>query len=189
MSNTSLDTLIAAWRDGDENARNEVFERFYAELSQLASRYLHREQRGMSMSTGDLVHEAVSRMLVSKQTAPEDVSHLLALSATVMRQVMVDRARMRNRHKRRGIRVTFSDNDAAEHQDSIDIIALDQALQALRETDGKYGDVFEMRYFAGMTYQEIADVIGSSRQTVERIWKAAATWVYESMNENHQTDE
>ena len=182
MTNASKDAdeLLEAWRSGDDQARDALFELFYQELASLASYLLRGEQQQISLLTGDLVNEAMMRLLRSSELDVVDRSHLLALSARAMRRVLVDAARRRNRHKRRGLHVSLSvDQTPAEEDQALehDLLALERALERLARIDTSRAEVVEMRYFGGLTIEQVAAVMKVSPATVKRIWMAARLWL------------
>ncbi|MDJ0712117.1 MAG: ECF-type sigma factor [Woeseiaceae bacterium] len=184
MTDAVIEELLAAWRSGDEQARNELISRFHRELTQLAEKVLRRERRGrqLSIATGDLVNETVARLLRTNNIAAADRSHLMALSATVMRQFLVDRARAKKSAKRKGLKVTFNEASIVDPTDEAGMLELNDALEALRQVDARRADMFEYHYFVGMTHEEIATVVGLSRSTVRRHCIAAAEYLRERLD-------
>ena len=180
----SIKELLAAWRAGDDDARNELISRFYRELTELAEKVLRRERRGrhLSITTGDLVNETVARLLKSDSINAVDRAHLMALSATVMRQFLVDRARAKNSAKRKGLKVTFNEAAVIDPTDEAGMIELNDALELLRSIDPVRADLFEYHYFVGMTHEEIAAVVGMSRSTVRRHCIAAAEYLRDRLD-------
>lgn len=174
-------TLIRRWRDGDDGARDRLFEILYSEFATIASALLRRETNQVSLVTGDLVNEAVVRIFNASNVEIADRAHLLALSARVMRRVLLDAARRRNRQKRRSVHVTFSEEHGGDASVSADYEALERALVRLTAIDADRAEIVEMRYFAGLTIDEIAHVKGVSASTVKRSWEAARLWLKEAM--------
>lgn len=174
--------LLSAWRGGDEAARDVLFDRIYDELATIASILLRREDPNISIFTGDLVNEAIIRLLRTSEIDVVDRNHLLALSAHVMRHVLLDAARSRNRHKRNGAIVTLT--QSKEHFDGAghEMLALDRALLRLNVIDPERAAIVEMRYFAGLTIEEIASVQNVSAATVKRRWDAARLWLREAID-------
>tara|TARA_R110002072_G_scaffold95652_7_gene210830 strand:+ start:244 stop:786 length:543 start_codon:yes stop_codon:yes gene_type:complete len=171
--------LLAAWRNNDLNARDKLFSLLYKDLANIASRLLKREQAHISIFTGDLVSEAVVRLLQAANLDVVDRTHLLALSARVMRHVLLDRGRHNKRFKRKGmeLNIPYSNHD----QDGINfnLITLEHALIRLHAIDPERADIVEMRYFGGMTVEEIATVQKISPATVKRSWTATRKWLQE----------
>ena len=173
--------LLKAWRNGDEAARERLFHLLYDELLERASLLLKHEIRRASLSTGDLVNEALVRLLQSDSVNVIDRNHMLALSAQVMRHVLLDAARRRNRQKRKGINVTLTLAGGAPDSDSVELLALERALVRLKAVDPVNAEIVEMRYFGGMSVEEIATVRNSSPATVKRKWQAARLWLREAI--------
>lgn len=173
--------LLEACRQGDEGARSRLLELLYDELMSIASLLLKREERNISLLTGDLVNEAIVRLLQTATLNVKDKNHLLALSARVMRHVLVDAAKSKERDKRKGINVTLTQSNIDPGAADIDVLLLERALMRLSAIDPARAEIVEMRYFAGMTVDEIADVKDVSPATVRRMWRAARLWLKNAM--------
>ena len=173
--------LLKAWRSGDEAARDRLFHMLYEALLERASFLLKREFRRASLSTGDLANEAVLRLLQSDNVNVVDKSHMLALSAQVMRHVLLDAARRRNRQKRKGVNVTLTLSGDVLDGEGVDLLALERALVRLKAVDPVRAGIVEMRYFGGMSVEEIATVRNASPATVKRQWQAARLWLREAI--------
>lgn len=171
-------TLLRAWRDGDQAARDALFTLFYPELRQAAAAMVRREP-GLSMSTGDLIHEAVARLIALKRIEWQDRAHFMALSATMMRRALVDHARSRKRLKREHEKVELTTRIADEPD--IELEELNAALNRLVTIDPERAEIVEMRYFGGMEIADIAQVLGISESTVKRRWNGARVWLLEAM--------
>lgn len=175
------EALLQAWRKGDDLARDHLFRLLHGEISTIASLLLRREREQISLFTGDLVNEAIVRLFQSATISVTDKNHLLALSARVMRHVLLDAAREKARQKKKGIHVTLTQpNDGSDKLD-LDLLALERALVRLGAIDPTLGDIVELRYFGGLTVEEIADVHGMSPATVKRRWAAARLWLKEAI--------
>lgn len=174
--------LLARSREGDEAARARLDETVYAELLLIASRLLRREARPVSLLTSDLVNEAAMRLLQSPHTLPAERAHFLALSARVMRNILVDAARRRAADKRRKITVTLHPDLQDEQHNQAELIALETALIRLKAIDPERAEIVVLRYYGGMTTEEIALVLGVSDSTVKRAWRAACAWLKEAMS-------
>lgn len=173
--------LLEACRQGDDGARSQLLELLYEELMSIASLLLKREERNVSLLTGDLVNEAIVRLLQSAALNVNDKNHLLALSARVMRHVLVDAAKSKGRDKRKGVNVTLTQSNIDPGAADIDVLLLERALMRLNAIDPVLAEVVEMRYFGGMTVDEIADVKGVSPATIRRAWNAAKLWLRNAM--------
>ena len=170
--------LLRAWRGGDGDARDRLFEIFYPSLQQAASALL-RNERQVSLSSGDLVHEAVLRLIHLNQIQWADSAHFMALASTFMRRVLVDHVRAKSAGKRGHRKVTLT--TGLEPQQPLDLQRLDETLVRLAAIDPEKAEIVEMRYFGGMTFADVAQVTGVSERTVKRRWLAARVWLIEAM--------
>lgn len=175
--------LLAAARAGDTDAVDRLVPRLYSELRGLARRQLARERAGHTLQATALVHEAYMKLVGPGQPDWQDRAHFLAVAARAMRQVLVDHARRRDAAKRGGDwqRTSLGHNQPAEDARFDELVALDRALDALDEVDPRARQVVEFRYFAGMTGEEIGEVLGLSSRTVERDWVRARAWLYKEL--------
>lgn len=174
-----FEDLSGAWASGDEAARNRLIELVHRELQTIAAHVLRRERGAISLITGDLVNEAVVKVLQSREVKVADRAHLLALSARVMRHVLIDAARRKSAGKRAGREVTLSTSAGGDVD--IDMMALEGALARLSAIDPKRARIVEMRYFGGMTVEEIGVVLDISPATVKRSWAVARAWLKEAI--------
>jgi RNA polymerase sigma factor (TIGR02999 family) len=170
--------LLASWRAGDLSARDRLFALFYPELKRAAAAMVRREP-GLSMSTGDLIHEAVARLMALNRIAWQDRAHFMALAARMMRRALLDHVRSRKRLKREHQKVELTTRIAGEPD--IEIEELNEALDRLAAIDRQRADIVEMRYFGGMEIADIAQVLGTSESTVKRRWAAARLWLLEAL--------
>jgi RNA polymerase sigma factor (TIGR02999 family) len=159
----------------------------YDELRRLAARYISRERPGQTLQATALVNEAYIRLAAERPREFANRTHFLAIAALSMRQILVQRARRRAAKKRGGApqRVTLNDNHlspANSPGEHIDILALDEALERLAAMDPKLARIVELRYFAGLTVEETADVVGSSPATVKRHWETARAWLKRALD-------
>ena len=177
--------LLAAWRAGDLAARDRLFTLLYSELRQVSAALL-RSERNSSLSTGDLVNEAVMRLVQLDQIEWTDKTHFLALSARAMRRILIDNARKKNADKRYHHKVTLVTRVSGVNGDRIDFDILEKALIRLAAIDKEKADIVELRYFGGMSHQEIAEVTGTSESTVKRGWRAARAWLLDAIAEDHR---
>jgi RNA polymerase sigma factor (TIGR02999 family) len=176
--------LIAALRRGDPHAQARLVDVVYPELRRLARRCLQRERAGHTLQTTELVHEAWLRLFASSGVTVADRAHLFALMATQMRRVLVDYARRRNAAKGpgAGIRVALDQAGGLAARVDEDVLAIDQALDALQDVDARACRIVELRFFAGLREDEIADVLGISVATLKRDWTFARAWLYDWLN-------
>lgn len=175
--------LLMAWRLGDTSARDDLFNLLYGELRQVSAALL-RSESNSSLSTGDLVNEATLRLIRLEQIDWVDKSHFLALSARAMRRVLIDHARKKRSGKRHHHKVTLVTRlEGVEHR--LDIEVLEKALIRLAVIDAEKANIVELRYFGGMSLQEIAEVAETSESTVKRQWRVARAWLLDAMKEGH----
>ncbi|MEM9570739.1 MAG: ECF-type sigma factor [Pseudomonadota bacterium] len=179
QSNT-VDMLLVDWRGGDDGARDQLFEILYSELRQISAALL-RGERNSSLSTGDLVNEAVLRIVHMSSVDWADKSHFLALAARAMRRVLVDHARAKSAGKRQHQKVTLITKFEGANVDRVELDLLDKALIRLKVIDEEKADIVELRYFGGMSLEEIATVKSTSQSTIKRNWRAARLWLLNSL--------
>lgn len=170
--------LLHEARDGDAAARERLFEKVYGELKRLAARQLDGQRADASWQPTALVNEAFVRMVEPARLDLEDRSHFFAVAVTVMRRVLVDHHRRRTAAKRGGggARVTLHDA-AADESRTVDVLALDEALTDLAAMDERKARVVELRFFGGLSVDEVAAVLQVSRRTVESDWFFARAWL------------
>ena len=170
--------LLLAWRAGDEQAFDALMPIVYAELHRLAHRYLRGWSPGHGLQTTALVHEAYLRLLGSRQVGWQNRAHFFALAARLMRRVLVDAVRAQQSQKRGGRAPHLPLEDSAPAPLARrDLVALDDALNALAEIDPAKARIVELRYFGGLTGEEAAEVMGLSRVALEREWRVARLWL------------
>ncbi|MEM1149195.1 MAG: ECF-type sigma factor [Pseudomonadota bacterium] len=174
--------LLKQWRGGDLTARDQLFEVLYEELRQISAALL-RAESATSLSTGDLVNEAVIRLIRLDRIEWSDKTHFLAIAARAMRRALVDQARSKAANKRQHHKVTLLTQTDDQRLDRIDLDALDKALIRLAVIDEQKVAIIEMRYFGGLTIEEIAESTSLSEATVKRQWRVARAWLYSALNE------
>ena len=174
-----MTVLLAAWRAGNEKARDEVVVIVYQELRNLAHHYLSQERPDHTLQTTALVHELYLKLCSSGPVDWQDRAHFFAVAARQLRHILIDYAKTASRKKRGGrqIRVTLSDLPDATTPQEEDVISLNDALKRLEKLAARPAQVVELRFFAGMTEKEIAEVIGASVATVKRDWDFARSWL------------
>lgn len=177
--------LLAAWSSGDRSAFDKLLPLVHAELRRIAQRQMRQERPGHTLQATALVNEAYLRLAGDQGLEWRDRAHFFAVCAQVMRHILIDYARSRGREKRGGGAVQVSLNDALIVADdhTADILALDEALSALERMDPQKARVVELRYFAGLTVEETAEVLDSSPRTVRREWRRSKAWLYRMMRE------
>jgi RNA polymerase sigma factor (TIGR02999 family) len=171
--------LLRAWSDGDLQARDQLLPLVYLELRRRAASYLSRERPDHTLQPTALVHETYLRIARQDRIAWQNRAQFFGVAAQMMRRILVDHARERHAAKRPGgaLRVSLSDRIAAPEPD-YEILLLDEALHELTLLDPRQGQIVEMRYFAGMSEREVAEVLAISRSTVTREWQTARAWLY-----------
>ena len=171
--------LLLAWGQGDRAALDELVPHVHRELRRLARHFLAGERPGHSLPPTALVNEAYLRLVDQRAMKWESRTQFFAISARVMRRILVDHARAKNYQKRGGgaKKVTLVDDLAVGIERGADLVALDDALQALSRLDPRRGQVVELRFFGGLTVEETAGVLGVSPETVMRDWKLAKVWL------------
>ncbi|MDN3647218.1 ECF-type sigma factor [Pontixanthobacter aestiaquae] len=170
---------MAEWQSGNAGAGDSVIRDIHRELEAIAVAKLSQESRS-SLSTGDLINEAMIRLSRLKRMEFDSRAHILALASRIMRQILVDQARRRNADKRYHTQVTLQTN-IAEWQMPIELLALDLHLGELREIDSQRADIVEMRFFGGMSLTDISTVLDISVATVKRRWQASRIWLHDRL--------
>ncbi len=189
QSQHEVTQLLHAWRAGEETALGRLIPLVHAELLRLAHHFMVHERPGHSLQTGALVNEAYLRLIDANQVDWHDRAHFLAISANLMRQVLMQHARRRSARKRGGsgaVRVDLDEAVIPSSERDTDLIALDEALHALERADPREARVVELRYFGGMGEGEIAEVLGVSERTVRRDWEHARAWLLHEMKRGAQ---
>jgi RNA polymerase sigma factor (TIGR02999 family) len=179
--------LLLSWGQGDTAALDRLVPLLYDDLRRVARRHLRRERPGHSLQPTALVHEVFLRLVDVDRMTLKSRTHFFALSARLMRQILVDHARRQRAGKRGGDAMVISLNEAAgaaapASTPSVDIIALDEALDALSSFDVQQCRVVELRFFAGLNIPEAADALGVSTATVEREWAMAKAWLHQRLS-------
>lgn len=171
--------LLLAWNAGDEEALRQLMPLVHDELHRLAHRHMARERVNHPLQTTALVNEAFLRLVDSSRVKWQSRAHFFAVSAQLMRRILVDFARARHKIKRGGdaIHLSFDEALTASHEPRRALVALDDALAALAAIDARKSRVVELRFFGGMTVEETAEVLGVSPMTVTRDWSLAKTWL------------
>jgi RNA polymerase sigma factor (TIGR02999 family) len=176
--------LLVAWGKGEEGAMDRLMPLVYQELRRTAHRQLRGERPGQGPQTTSLVHEAYMRLLDSSRVRWQNRSHFYAVSAQLMRRILVDFARARRAQKRGGdaVRVPIDEALDAVPERSADVVALDDALEALAQFDPRKVQVVELRFFGGLSVQETAEVLSVSPDTIMRDWKLAKAWLLRELS-------
>ena len=177
--------LLAEWSDGNQSALDELYPLVYNELHRLARRYMSRERKGHTLQTTALINEAYVRLVDQKNVHWANRSHFFAISAQIMRRILIDHARRHAYAKRGGgaQQVSLEEVAAVTPDPGKELVRLDEALKSLAEMDPRRSQVVEMRYFGGLNNEEIAGVLKISANTVTRDWNMARAWLYQQLSE------
>ena len=175
--------LLAEWSDGNQAALDELYPLVYEELHRLARRYMSRERKGHTLQTTALINEAYVRLVDQRNVRWANRSHFFAISAQIMRRILIDHARRHAYAKRGGGAKQVSLEEAAivAPDQASELVRLDEALKSLAKLDERRCHVVEMRYFGGLSNEEIAGVLKVSENTVTRDWNLARAWLYQQL--------
>jgi RNA polymerase sigma factor (TIGR02999 family) len=175
--------LLLAWNAGEETALKKLIPLVYAELRRVAHRYMRREHLGHSLQTTALVNEAYLRLIDARNVPWQNRAHFFAISAQLMRRILVHWPRSRNVVKRGGgvQKVSFDEGLVVSNEQGQDVVALDDALTALAAMDARKSQVVELRCFGGLSVEETAEVLKVSPDTVLRDWRLAKAWLAREM--------
>ncbi|PYU97944.1 MAG: RNA polymerase subunit sigma-70 [Acidobacteria bacterium] len=175
--------LLLSWNHGERAALDKLVPLVYSELRRIAHRYLNRERRGHTLQSAELVNEAYLRLIDASQVRWQDRAHFFAISAQLMRRILVDFARSRRYLKRWGgmQRTSFDEAMVVSPARSGDLVALDDVLETLAAKDGRKSRVVELRFFGGLSVEETAEVLKVSPDTVHRDWRFAKAWLAREM--------
>jgi RNA polymerase sigma factor (TIGR02999 family) len=182
--------LLVAWGDGDESALEQLAPLVHQELHRLAHHYMRNEPAGHVLQTSALVNEAYIRLIDWKNVKWQNRAHFFAVSAQMMRRILVDFARTKQYIKRGGGAVQVSLSEAAslaEYKES-DLVALDEALNVLAEIDRRKSVVVELRFFGGLEVKEVAEILKVSEETVMRDWRFAKAWLLRELGQEGESD-
>ena len=179
QSTQEITQLLLAWSDGDQEALPRLTPLVYAELRRLARRYMGRESPGHTLQTTALVHEAWLKLIDQRRVRWQNRAHFFGIAAQIMRRILMNYARDRQRMKRGGgaIQVSFSETDVVSVTKVSELLALDEALDRLAAIDERKAKVVEFRYFGGLSVEETAEVLDVSSITVTRDWNMAKAWL------------
>ena len=181
--------LLVRWRAGDQDALEALVPLVYKELRDIARHHLRRERPGHTLQSAALVNEAYLRLLDQRPFDTENRAHFLAVASRLMRQILVDYARSHGAAKRGSDRTVHLDASLVLPQvRTTDVVALDDALNALSQLDEQQGRVVELRFFGGLATEEIAQVLGVSPSTVKRDWSVAKAWLTREMKKGSRDD-
>jgi RNA polymerase sigma factor (TIGR02999 family) len=185
-----ITVLLGRTREGSTSARAELVALLYPELRRIAERYMGRERRGHTLQTTALVNEAFVRLVEGEERGWQNRAHFYATAATAMRRILVDYARQSACMKRGGNqqRIDLDQVAIGTENNPDNILALDSALERLRQLDARQEQVVELRFFGGLSVGEIAEVLGISERTVKRDWSMARAWLHAEIAAEHPNE-
>lgn len=177
--------MLCEWSDGKQEALEELMPLVYTELHRQAARFMRRENPAHTLQPTALIHETYLKLIDQREVSWKNRAHFFAIAAKLMRRILVDHARNRNREKRGGDIVKLPLDEAAlaagSDEKNIDLIALDEALNRLAEIDERQTRIVELRYFSGLSLEETAAALGISRSTVAEEWAVAKAWLHREL--------
>ena len=184
-SSSNVTQMLHDWSHGDREVLDKLVPVVFEELRRQAARYLKRERPGHTLQTTALIHEAYIRLIDQKNVHWQNRAHFYAISAKLMRRILVDHARSRQAAKRGGsdIKLPLEEAMNASEGREVDLVALDEALERLAAIDPQQSRVVELKFFSGMSVEETAEVLGVSTRTVKRDWNVAKAWLRRQISE------
>ena len=189
ITSLPVSELLAKWRAGDEESLHLLLSLVYDELRRLAHRYLRKGRPDHTLQSAALVHEAYLRLIKQQPMHFENRAHFFAVSAQLMRQILVEYARRRKAAKRGpGYKLTLDESIAPAKSRSVNLIALDDALNGLAKVDPQQCRIVELRFFSGLSIEETSQVLGVSPATVKREWNTAKLWLYNQIRRAERYD-
>ena len=183
-SSHEVTQLLKAWTAGDQNALEKLTPLVYEQLHRVARRYMAGQRPGHTLQTTALVNEAYVRLVDCSRVNWQDRAHFLAVSAQLMRRILIDFARSRSYQKRGGdvAHLSLEDAPPLSHEPDANVVALDDALKVLAEIDRRKSEVVELKFFGGLSVKEIAEVLKVSTETVVRDWRLARAWLLRELS-------
>ena len=182
LNTDGISTLLRAWSDGDHSALERLIPAVYDELRRLAHHYMKGERSGHSLQTTALVNEAYMRLVDFTRMQWQDRAHFFAVSARMMRRILVDHARRQSLKRGADVpHVSLEEVAVVDGDRTADLVALDDALNALARLDSRKVQIIEMRFFGGLSVEETAEVLKVSPATVRRDWSIAKMWLYREL--------
>jgi RNA polymerase sigma factor (TIGR02999 family) len=179
--------LLVRWKAGNKKAFEELLPLVYKELRDIARHHLQRERPGHTLQSAALVHEAYLRLVEQRPFYTENRAHFFAVASRLMRQILVDHARSHGAAKRGADRMVELDASVVlPEMRSLDLVALDDALNGLAKLDEQQGQIVELRFFGGLAIEEIAEVLNISPSTVKRDWNVAKAWLTRQMKRGNR---
>lgn len=184
-TNINVTQLLQAWNAGDAAALEQLLPHVNAELHRLAAHYMHQQPPDHLLQTTALVNEAWLHLMDWQNVSWQNRAHFFGLAAKIMRHILVDEARKRQSEKHGGhvLRVTLGAADEMACEQSLELLALDDALNDLARFDARRSHIIELRFFGGLSVEETAEVMGVSPRTIAREWRLAQAWLYKELSE------
>ena len=178
--------ILHDWSGGDHEAPERLMPLVYDEMRRVARSFLARERGGHTLQPTALVNEAYLRLVDQHSVSWQNRAHFYGIAASMMRRVLIDHARAHATEKRGGgaVHLSFDDVQVTLEERAASFVALDEALERLSQMDERKGQIVEMRFFGGLTDEEIAEVLGVSTRTVLRDWKTARLWLFRELSQN-----
>lgn len=189
-SSQDVTEILLRWRNGDQEALDQLMPLVYDELHRLANAYLRRERPGHTLQTTALVHEAYLRLVDQTHANWQNRAHFYGVAAQLMRRILVSHARTQQAAKRGsgGLKLSLDEVAMKAKQREAEVVALDDALMDLAKIDPQQSRIVELRYFAGLNIEETAEVLGVSPATVKREWGTAKAWLYNELSKTVTSD-
>ena len=180
--------LLIDWSKGSQDAFKQLYPLVYEELRRLAHRYMTKERRGHTLQTTAVVHEAYLRLIDQKHVQWQNRAHFFAIASQMMRRILITHAQSHAYAKRGGgaLKVSLDEAAVLSQERASDLIALDEALKGLTAIDPRRSQVVELRFFGGLSNEEIAEVLNISTNTVTRDWSVAKAWLHREMSKEQE---
>lgn len=181
--------LLRDWGRGEKSALDRLMPVVYSELRRIARNFMRRQNPGHTLQTTALVNEAFLNLVDSSRVNWQSRTHFFAIAAQLMRRVLVDAARRKNSRKRGGdhLRVTLDNGADIAPESNTDLVALDEALTRLFELNPRHGRIVELKYFGGLTEEQISHMLNISERTVRRDWTLAKSWLFRELSGTDRT--
>ena len=189
-SPNEISQLLYAWSDGNREALDALLPLVYDELRRQAHRFLRRERQNHTLQTTALIHEAYLKLIEQNRVNWQNRAHFFAISANLMRRILVNYAKAKHRVKRGGVGENLPLDETiliVSDKRELDLLALDEALTCLAKLDERQAQIVELRYFSGLSIEETAEVLDISPVTVKRDWKMTKAWLHRELGGKNET--
>ena len=182
--------LLLRWKGGDADALDHLTQLIYPELRRMARQYMGRERPTHTLQTSALINEAYLRLVDQQATHWHDRLHFFAVAAQIMRHILIDHARRRHfaKHGAGAPHVPLDETAVIYQERAAEFVALDDALRRLAEFDARKSQIVELKFFGGLTVEEVAEVLNLSPVTIKREWRAAKAWLHLEISEGHRRE-